>query len=85
MGIKIRKQIYLEANQEVVIKRLASEMGVTEAEIIRQAIDQQAQRFRLPRRNVKAWEAELNFITRLIQQGLTPGERTWRREDLYER
>ncbi|MBI3942648.1 MAG: ribbon-helix-helix domain-containing protein, partial [Chloroflexi bacterium] len=79
------KQIYIEPEQEERLKRLAAETGITEAEIIRDAIDQHLLMRRSPRRNLSAWEAELAFIRQLIQAGPVPGGRTWRREDLYDR
>ncbi len=85
MVVKVRKQIYIEPDQETMLKWLAREMGVTEAEVIRQAIDRQARLFRSVRRDLRAWEEESAFIQRLIEQGPVPGGRTWRREDLYER
>jgi len=81
----VRKQVYIEPRQEALLKRLARETGAKEAEIIRQAIDRQAQTFLLPRRDLRAWQEERDFINRLIQQGPLPGGRRWRREDLYER
>lgn len=85
MTTKIRKQIYINPDQETLLKRLAREIGVTEAEIIRQAISSHVHLFRSPQRDITAWEKERIFITQLIQQGPVPGRRTWRREDLYER
>lgn len=35
----VRKQVYLETAQDEKVKRLARELGLTEAEIIRRAID----------------------------------------------
>ncbi len=35
----LRKQIYIEKRQRALLKRLAKKCGVSEAEIIRQAID----------------------------------------------
>ena len=39
---KIRKQIYLEKKQNQQLKRLAERRGVSEAEVIRQAIEHEA-------------------------------------------
>jgi hypothetical protein len=36
----IRKQVYLEQAQDQKLKRLASQRGCTEAELVREAIDQ---------------------------------------------
>ena len=85
MTVRVRKQIYIEPEQEAMLKRLAGETGMPEAEIIRQAIDRHAQSLRVPRRDLRAWAREREFIARLIEQGAVPGGRNWRREDLYER
>jgi predicted DNA-binding protein len=84
MSTKVRKQIYIEAEQEAVLKRLAKETGISEAEIIRQAIDRYAQSLQYPRRDFSAWERMRSRIGQLIALGSVPGGRTWRREDLYE-
>lgn len=39
MSTKARKQVYLEPRQENLLKLIAQQTGVSEAEIIRQAID----------------------------------------------
>jgi len=83
--MKIRKQIYIESYQDALLKRLAGELKVTEAEIIRQAIDRHARFLRFPKQDLSIWEKEKEFIIRLIQQGPVPGGRTWKREDLCER
>ena len=85
MATKIRKQVYIEPHQEDILKRLARETGLSEAEVIRQAIDRHTQTFRLPRPDLNAWEKERAFIMHLMQQGPVPGQRTWQREELYER
>jgi hypothetical protein len=82
---KIRKQIYLEPNQELILKQLAKKTGMAEAEIIRQAIDRHTKVLRFPRRDLAGWEKERAFIVRLIKQGPIAGGRTWAREDLHER
>jgi hypothetical protein len=81
----VRKQVYIEPRQEALLKQLARETGATEADLIRQAIDRQTKVLLFPRRDLKAWQQERDFIRRLIEQGPVPGERRWRREDLYER
>jgi hypothetical protein len=68
-----------------LLKRLAEATGATEAELIRQAIDQQAKTILFPRRDLNAWREERAFIQALIRQGSVPGQRSWRRKDLYER
>jgi hypothetical protein len=85
MGTKIRKQIYIETEQESRLKQLASLTGLSEAEIIRQAIDQRTQTAHTRRRNLAAWESERAFIQKLMDAGPISGGRTWQREDLYDR
>lgn len=85
MASKVRKQVYIEPHQEALLKRLGKERGLTEAEIIRRAIDRFTQELHFPWRDPAAWEEERAFILHLMEQGPVPGKRTWRREDLHER
>lgn len=85
VATKVRKQIYIEPHQDTLLKQLPKEIGVTEAEIIRRAIDRQTRMLRFSGRDLTAWEEERAFILRLIQQGPVPGRRTWQREELHER
>jgi len=85
MVVKIRKQIYIEPHQDALLKRLAGELKVTEAEIIRQAIDRYTRFTRFSKQDLSIWEREKSFITHLIQQGPVPGKRIWKRESLHER
>ena len=41
MAQMIRKQVYIEPLQDVNLKRQAKKLGITEAEIMRRAIDRQ--------------------------------------------
>lgn len=85
MASKVRKQIYIDPDQESTLKQLAKDTGISEAEIIRQAIDRYAQVLRVPRRDLSAWERQRSRIQQLIDLGPVPRKRTWRREDLYDR
>ncbi len=85
MATKIRKQIYLEPDQETLLKQLSRTSGVTEADLIRQAIDRHILGGQPSRRDLRAWEAEHAYIAGLIAQGSVEGARRWRREDIYER
>jgi hypothetical protein len=82
---KVRKQIYIDPAQEVLLKQLSSESGIPEAELIRQAIDRHLRTQPHPRPDLWAWEKERAFLAQLIAQGPVHGGRTWRRDDLYER
>mgnify|MGYP001045595592 CR=1 FL=1 len=85
MDTKVRKQIYLDPEQNAIIKVAAKKLQVSEAEIIRQAIMAQAYRMKLPTRNSRAWDNEVNFMRSLAEQGAVAGGRQWQREELYER
>jgi hypothetical protein len=82
----VRKQIYIEPRQEALLKRLAEDQGVSEAELIRQAIDRRVGRGEaqtLP--DDRAWEEAYRTMQELQARGPLAGqERAWRREDLYE-
>jgi hypothetical protein len=80
----VRKQIYIESRQDNSLKKQARDLGVTEAEFIRRAIDRQMTSVRLTIRDLKAWERERVFITKRMAKGHTPGGRQWKREDIYE-
>lgn len=86
MSTMIRKQVYIEHQQETALKQWSTETGLSEAEIIRQAIErwlkEQAQKQQYI---LAAWQTEKDFIASLMAQGVVPGGRTWKREDLYDR
>ncbi|MGQ9778436.1 MAG: ribbon-helix-helix domain-containing protein [Bacillota bacterium] len=82
MGRMIRKQIYLHPHQDKALKEMVRARGVSEAEVIREAIEYRLTSGLEPRRDEGAWEAERLFIQGLMQRPLRKA-RTWRREDLY--
>ena len=84
----VRKQIYLEARQDVQLKRLARRLGVSEAALIRQSVDRGLRSALMPHRDLDAWEEIKVFIRKRMQHvpsvaRETPSRR-WRREDLYD-
>ena len=84
MSPMVRKQVYIEPRQDELLKKWAEETGKTEAEILRQALDQWLASEQRRREAEAAWEAERAFIEEWAAQGPVPGERTWTREELYE-
>lgn len=83
MSRMIRKQIYLEAAQDALLKRLAAARQVSEATIIRESVAQYAASLRRTPLDRAAWERQQKRIARSIAKGPLPGHRTWRRDDLY--
>src|SRR2546423_15136068 len=85
MAQMVRKQIYILKRQQVMLKRLAKARGVSEADLIREAIDRQL----LGRltRNVhgdgESLEKALAFMrARTARRAEQPYR--WKREDAYE-
>ncbi len=82
----VRKQLYIERRQERALKRLAKATGRTEAEIIREALDSHTAELQRRQERLKVWEEQKEFIRRWMAKGPVPKtERTWKREDLYDR
>ena len=81
----VRRQVTIDAQQDEKLRRLAAMFGVTEGDVIRQAIERHINMPPVAKRDLAAWHAERNFIQQRIQPGATHGQRHWRREDLYER
>jgi hypothetical protein len=86
MSTKIRKQIYLEKRQDRLVKRLADARGVSEAEVIRQAIDREA-----GQRALQPAPLDFTALEAFIQCALERGLRgssdqpyNWNRDDAYE-
>src|ERR1043166_5197379 len=85
--VMIRKQVYIEPRQDRMLKRRASQRGVTEAEIIREALDGVEMTALPGRREVdaSAGRKALAFMRSLSAShtGATR-RRAWTRESLYE-
>ena len=83
----VRKQIYLPRRQNLQLKRLAKERGVSEAEIIRQALEREAQITPPVLRDSKQALSELIAFARSLRDRpeLMEGEPyRWNRAELYE-
>jgi hypothetical protein len=86
-GGMIRKQVYIEPRHDRMLKRRASQRGVTEAELIREALDGAEMGVLPGRRDVdaSAGRKALAFM-RSLSASHTGGSRrrTWTRDSLYE-
>jgi len=85
MPVMVRKQVYIEPRQDRMLKRFAKKRGVTEAEVIRRALEQHMKELERADRGLKAWQESKTFMEEWVKKGPVPGRRTWRREDLYDR
>jgi hypothetical protein len=82
----MRKQIYIKKRQQILLKRLAKARGVSEAEIIRQAIDRETNSGSTLKigRDPAALDEIVRFALGRRKHGATDQPYRWRREDAYE-
>ncbi|MBS4029829.1 MAG: hypothetical protein KGZ63_11315 [Clostridiales bacterium] len=85
MSDMVRKQLYITKSQELYLKEKAKELGVTEAELVRDALDLQLKCIGFVKDPLSVWEEESAFINSLMGKGDLQGKRDWKRDDLYER
>ena len=84
MGRMIRKQVYIEPEQEQFLKRRSKELGISEAALIRQAIDRlDVDGGESPSKR-QAWEEAKRVIQERMQLRVPQTERSWTREEIYE-
>lgn len=80
----VRKQVYIEEEQNRRLKSLAKVLSVSESEIIRTALDVALAEKTVPRPNKQAWEREKAFMRKRMEHPVEPPSEPWTREDLYE-
>jgi hypothetical protein len=82
----VRKQIYIEERHERLLKRISKARGVSEAELIRQAIERETIGGKplLLAPDQAAWDEILRFVKN--RKSLRPSGRPyrWNRLDAYE-
>jgi fructose-1,6-bisphosphatase/inositol monophosphatase family enzyme len=85
MAQMVRKQIYIAKRQEQMLKRLARARGVSEAELIREAIDRQAagSGSPSPAPDPEAFEEVVRFALARRRHGSTGQSRKFNREEVY--
>lgn len=85
MSRMVRKQVYLEPEQAELLNRRAKELGMSEADLIRQCIDQLARGSAALPLDSKAWQEEIAYIRERARfQEPLGKQRGWTREELYE-
>lgn len=85
MAKKVRKQIYLERRQHERLRRVAEARGLSQAELIRQALDRErAGELRLGAHDREAWEQAVELMRSLTDRDAPPaGKPRPEREELY--
>ncbi len=81
----VRKQIYISRQQDARLKRLAKRRGVSEAEVIRQALEIQIGGLSASKisRNPEAFEKAYQFMLARRQLAPAGAAYRWSREDAY--
>ena len=86
MSEMVRKQFYIHKRQQILLRRLSQARGVSEAEIVRQAIEREAtgeSSLSLPPDRT-AWEEIVDFVEARKALGSKGGKPyQWNREDAY--
>jgi hypothetical protein len=88
MSKMIRKQIYMPEDQDRFLKTKAQELSITEAEVVREALEVYQAYGNHDIIDQSAWLKEREFLLKLSAAQRTGSElapRTWKREDLHER
>ena len=86
MAQMVRKQIYIQKSQEERLKKVAEARRVSEAEIIRRALELELDRagYRMAY-DTEAWQRVLDFVAEMDKRPPMPqSPRDWTRDDLYE-
>ena len=82
----VRKQIYIQRRQDILLKRLSQARGLSQAEVIRQAIEREIG-VTSPRplpADRTAWEELLAFLKQRKALGGVGEPYRWNRQELYE-
>jgi hypothetical protein len=84
MSRMIRKQVYIAAEHDAFLKQRARELGVTEADLIRQGIEQLRRAPAEQYQDEQAWREERAFIEERARMPEHGGRRQWTRDELYD-
>jgi hypothetical protein len=85
MSQMMRKQIYIQKRQQALLRRLARARGVSEAELIRQAIDRETSAGSAPAHtDASALDEIVRFALARRKQGVVGKSYRWKRTDAYE-
>ena len=84
MSRLVRKQVYIEDLQNQRLKSRAKVRRVSEAEIIRHAIDTELASTPHGVPDMTAWEQEKAFMQERMKHPVKPASKRWTREELYE-
>jgi predicted transcriptional regulator len=83
----VRKQIVIDREREQTLERLAEELEMSQSEIVREALDDFAEKIAAEDEKEAAWRRLMKFAENAPELGLVDehGNRTWTRQELHER
>ncbi len=82
----IRKQLYIEYEQNMLLREQAAKYEVSEGQIVRDAIDAYfTVSMHSQEIDLHAWKEERLFIDSRQKDRATSGTKTWTRDELYDR
>ena len=84
MSRMVRKQVYIEVEQEQFLKRRAKELGISEAELIRHGVEQVVRLHLRLASDLDAWRQAKEFIQQRRRILVPQTGRDWTREELYD-
>lgn len=85
MARMVRKQIVIEAHQERALSQRAAVLGVSQSQLVREAIDVLFGGGVPRSRGQRAWEELLSGVDEARTAGVGSGGRRFGREELHER
>lgn len=80
----IRKQVYIEPKHEELLRRKAEQWQVSEAEIIRHALDEMPDSPAPEPARLRAWDEIKRFVLEHRMMDVPQTGRQWTRDELYE-
>jgi hypothetical protein len=84
MSDMVRKQIYITRSQNLLLKRLAKSLGISEAEVFRNALEKEEERIRRSEGEESAVLTKLDRLYRgRTRLGITGEPYYFNREELY--
>ena len=85
MARMVRKQFYIERDQDERLKRKAKELGVSEAELVRRGIEKVVGEESPEEARQQAWNELLAGMHERAKLKVPQTGKNWTRDDLYDR
>ena len=84
MGRMVRKQINIEDELDVRLQQLAEEKGISQSEVVRQALERYLHETQVQTRE-EALKALKEHWAEGERRGISSGGKKWTREEMHER